>query len=382
MKLHDLVSGHWAIQPESLVEMQSIYSTHLRGEKIDIAAIEARLGRQLASEQQTYTMREGGVAVLTASGVMAPKVNLMTQISGGVSTQMLGRQFDSMAADPRVKAVVFVPDSPGGSVLGIPTTAKALANLASLKPTVTVVEGVMASAMYWVGSAANAIYIDGETDLVGSLGVIQRVSWDTPSATQMNLVRGKYKRPSTDGKGPSAEYLAQANAQLDYLYSLLVDTVAQHRGTTSELVLERMADGRVFVGEQAIEAGLVDGVSTVEAMVEQMATDPGLYAKRRRSEWTRAATGPRMPARAIRPGAGAEPAAVAGPVLRLADLSRAQQIEAARRYATVTSARLADSVSALGLPALTRQELCDEAKAHARRTGASFMDACRALGPA
>lgn len=285
MKLLDLITGHWAILPETLVELQGIYATHMRGDKIDMAAVEARLGRQLASEQQEYEVRAGGVAVLQANGVMAPKANLMMQISGGVSTQMLTKQFESMAADDRVRAVVFVPDSPGGSVLGIPTAAKALAILAELKPTVTVVQGVMASAMYWTGSASRAIYIDGETDVVGSLGVIQRIGWDGPEANRMNLVRGRYKLPSRDGMAPSAEYLEQANAQLDYLYAVLVDTVAQHRGVSSEEVLQHMADGRVFVGQQAINAGLVDGVSTVEAMVEQLATNPARFKARRKASF-------------------------------------------------------------------------------------------------
>lgn len=290
MKLLDIITGHWAILPEALVEIQAIYATHLRGEKIDIAAVEARLGRQLASEQQAYELRPGGVAVLQATGVMAPKANLMMQISGGVSTQMLARQFDSMAADSRVQSVVFVPDSPGGNALAVPTATRALANLAAAKPTVTVVQGVMASAMYWVGSAANQMFIDGETDIVGSIGVIQRVSWDAPSATQRDFVRGQYKRASHDGVAPSAEFIAQVDSQLDYLYGLFVDTVAAHRGTSSEMVLEHMADGRVFVGQQAINAGLVDGVSTVEAMVEAMASNPGRYAKRRQAQFA-------MPAR-------------------------------------------------------------------------------------
>ena len=56
MKLLDIVNGPWAIQPENLAEIQGIYTTHLRGDKIDIAAIEARLGRPLANEQQQYSI--------------------------------------------------------------------------------------------------------------------------------------------------------------------------------------------------------------------------------------------------------------------------------------------------------------------------------------
>lgn len=283
MKLLDLMTAPWAILPETLAELQQIYATHLRGDKIDLQAVEARLGRPLANDQQRYELRDGGVAVLAPQGVMAPKANLFMQVSGGISTQMLTQQLESMRADPRVKSVVFAPDSPGGNVLGIPAAGKALAALAAEKPTVTVVEGVMASAMYWVGSAANQIHISGETDHVGSIGVVQRLSWDPVNPTSMELVRGKYKRLSVNGAPPSADVVAYHEAQMDYLYTLFVDTVAAHRGVSSEQVLERMADGRVFIGQQAIDAGLVDGVSTVDAMVEQLATNPAAFARRRKA---------------------------------------------------------------------------------------------------
>lgn len=304
MKLLDLMTAPWAILPETLAELQQIYATHLRGDKIDLQAVEARLGRPLANDQQRYELRDGGVAVLSPQGVMAPKANLFMQVSGGISTQMLAQQLESMRADPRVKSVVFAPDSPGGNVLGIPAAGKALMALASEKPTVTVVEGVMASAMYWVGSAANQVFISGETDHVGSIGVVQRLSWDPVNPNSMEMVRGKYKRVSVNGAPPSADVVAYHEAQMDYLYTLFVDTVAAHRGVSSEQVLERMADGRVFIGQQAIDAGLVDGVSTVDAMVEQLATNPEAFARRRKAV---VALGGRSSSLSLSASAGAAP---------------------------------------------------------------------------
>ena len=344
MKMLELMTGPWAILPETLLELQSIYATHLKGDKIDIASVEARLGRPLAAEQQRYELREGGVAVLTAEGVMAPKANLFMQVSGGISTQMLAKQFDSMAADARVRSVVFAPDSPGGNVLGVPAASKALSNLAALKPTVTVVEGVMASAMYWVGSASNAVFIEGETDMVGSLGVLRRLSWDPASPTSMDLVRGKYKRVSVNGKPPSAEFLAHAEAQLDYLYSILVDTVAQHRGTTSQRVLDRMADGRVFIGQQAIDAGLVDGISTVEAMVEQLAINPTRFSRRRTGSGGAAQAG----ALNTRPGPASVPAALEKPI-PIPQWPRVEQAAAARRWAELKGISFVQACKSLGI---------------------------------
>lgn len=283
MKLTELLTSPWAILPESLCEIQQIYTTHLKGEKIDVAAVEARLGRPLANEQQRYTVRDGGVAVLSVEGVIAPKANLFTQISGGVSAQMLVQQINSLAADSRVKSVIPVIDSPGGSVFGTPEASKALSELASVKPVVSLSDASMASAAYWFGAAANAVYITGPTVNVGSIGVYARMGLSQGDPSSIEMVRGKYKRGGINGEKPSAEYMAYVEAQLDHLYSVFVDTVAAYRGVSTEEVLERMADGRVFIGQQALDAGLVDGIATLDELAERMATNPAQFSTRRKA---------------------------------------------------------------------------------------------------
>lgn len=283
MKLTELLTAPWAILPESLREIQQIYATHLKGEKIDIAAVEARLGRPLANEQQRYQVRDGGVAVLPVDGVIAPKANLFTDISGGTSAQMLVQQIQSAAADTRVKGLVQVIDSPGGSVFGTPEWAAAVADLAKVKPVVTVSDATIASAAYWGGSAANAVYLTGPTVQAGSIGVYARMGLSQPDPASVEFVRGKYKRSAINGQAPSAEYMAYYEAQLDHLYTVFADTVAQHRRVSVDQVLTNMADGRVFIGQQAIDAGLADGFATVDDIVERMATNPAQYATRRKA---------------------------------------------------------------------------------------------------
>lgn len=279
MNLPDLLSKPWAILPETLREIHRIYEAHARGEKADIAAIEARLGRPLANEQQNYTVREGGVAVLPIEGVIAPKANLFTQISGGTSAQLVVQQLHSIAADTRVKAAIQVIDSPGGSVFGIPEWAQAVREVAAVKPVVTISDAQIASAAYWGGSAANRIYLTGVTAQAGSIGVYARMAKSQEDPASVEFVRGKYKRSAINGEAPSPEYMAYFEAYLDHMYAVFVDAVAQHRGTTAEAVLRDMADGRMFTGQLALDAGLVDGFSTVDAMVEKLATNPSAYTQ-------------------------------------------------------------------------------------------------------
>lgn len=300
MTLLDLITGAWAIEPDKLREIQAIYATHLRGEKIDIPALEARLGRPLSSEQQQYTVEPGGVAVLRMSGIIAPKANLFMQVSGGLSTQMATKQLESAVADQRVRSIVLAIDSPGGNVIGTPEMAAAVREMSAIKPIVTHSDGALASAAYWIGSAANAVYLSGPTVQAGSIGVvIDRAYNPASSVREESIVAGRYKRLTKSNEPLSDEARAIVQADVDYVYSLFVDQVAAFRDTTSDQVLERMADGRVFRGQQAIDAGLVDGVSTLDALVESMATDPAPYAQRRKAVFAVAA----LPS----PSAGAAP---------------------------------------------------------------------------
>jgi signal peptide peptidase SppA len=285
MNLIELLTSPWAIMPNKLDEIQAVYATHLRGDKIDISSVEAALGRPLASEQQVYQLRDGGVAHFAVEGTIAPKANLFTQISGGVSSQMTLKQINSMHADPRVRSVLIELDSPGGSVFGVSAVADAIRAMAADKPTVTLSTGMMASAGYWWGSAANAVYISGLTDFVGSIGVVATHNYQPRAAggQKTEVTAGRYKRIASDTAPLTAEGQAYLQAQVDELYRVFVDAVAQSRNVSVQQVLEHMADGRVFVGQQAIDAGLVDGVSSVESLVEQLASTPAKFAQRRKA---------------------------------------------------------------------------------------------------
>ncbi|MDO9148312.1 MAG: S49 family peptidase [Hydrogenophaga sp.] len=286
MTLIDLLRSPWAILPDRLLEIQAIYATHLRGEKIDIAGLEARLGRPLANEQQEYQVREGGVAVLNIEGVMAPKANLFMRVSGAMSTQQLGQQVESAVADPRVKALVLVVDSGGGSTIGSPELAATVRELAAVKPIVTVTDGTMASAAYWVGSAANAVFATGPTIQVGSIGVVATHTYSPQaSGTQTTeITAGRYKRMGTTAKPLDEEGSAYIQQMVDHLYAVFVDAVADHRGVDAQTVLTHMADGRVFVGQQALDAGLIDGFATVDAIVARLAANPAEFATRRKAQ--------------------------------------------------------------------------------------------------
>ena len=309
MKLLDVLNSPWAIQPDKLREIHAIYATHLRGEKIDIEAVEKRIGKPLANEPAPYNVFDG-VAVLNVSGVMAKKMNLFSQISGGMSTQLAIRALQQAVADPAVHSIIQVYDTPGGTVDGTPAFASAIRQAAAVKPVVALADGMMASAGYWAGSAAQQIFISEPTTAVGSIGVAAQhvdVSGADKAAgiKRTDIYAGKFKRIATEN-GPLTDAGRQTiQDQVDYTYSLFVQAVAANRGVSVEKVLQDMADGRIFIGEQAIAAGLVDGVSTLEQLIAMLNRDRSAGVASRRPQAT--ATPSQAAAAPTTPGAAEMP---------------------------------------------------------------------------
>jgi capsid assembly protease len=292
MKLLDVLTSPWAIIPDRLFEIQAIYATHLRGEKIDIKAIEAALGRPLNNEQKPYQV-DTGVALIGIEGVIAKKASLMTQISGGISTQKVKADLRAALADPEVSSILLVIDSPGGSVDGTEELAAEIYASRGQKPICAFTDGMIASAAYWIASAADSIWISGETPWIGSIGVVTShvdySGWEQKNGIKTTeIYAGRYKRIASETAPLSSEGKDYLQAKVDVIYSIFVDTVARNRpglstGDGTEAI--PWADGRIFIGQQAIEAGLVDGVSTLDDLIAEMAAgNAGVMSLRARLE--------------------------------------------------------------------------------------------------
>ena len=275
MNVIDLLCAPWAIIPDHLEQYRAIVEAHMQGDPINLQELEARRGGPLPGpERGGYELRQG-VALIPMRGPMSQRMNLMADVSGGTSTQLLARDIRTATMDPKVKAMIILADTPGGAVAGTPGAASALFQARGQKPTAMLVDELAASAGYWVGSAADQVFMSGPVAQAGSIGVVG-THRDTSKAEEAagikitKIVAGKYKA-ITSQHGPLTEsgkdYLQD---QIDTLYSVFVDAVAQHRGKSSEQVLADMADGRIFIGQQAIDAGLADGFHNLDSLVAEM----------------------------------------------------------------------------------------------------------------
>lgn len=274
MTVLDVLNAPWAILEERLHEIRAIHERWLRGEEPDVAALEARLGRPLVNAPQGYEVRDGA-ALVPLRGVLGPRMNLMTEVSGGTSTELFARDIRQALNDPAVRSVIVMADTPGGTVAGTQSAAQAVMGARGVKPIATFADGMIASAGIWIGTAADSVWLADAVTQAGSVGVAAThvdVSRREEAMGQKTteIVAGSYKRVASQ-YGPLTEKGRETlQAQVDYLYSIFVGDVAKQRGTTEEDVLTRMADGRMFIGQQAVDAGLADGIVTLEELIADL----------------------------------------------------------------------------------------------------------------
>lgn len=255
----------WAILPEKLNEINAAYKDYIGG-KHNLA-----VGSQEKSPG-AYEITPNGVAVISIFGVITKNPSFWGFLFGGTSSVEAGIQLKDALDNPSVEGTLLNIDSPGGTVDGTQELAELVFSSRGRKPIVAFTDGMMASAAYWIGSAADRMYISGDTISIGSIGVVAThrdySEWEKKVGVKTTEVyAGKYKRIASQHRPLSQEGKESIQDQVDYLYAIFVDEVAKHRSVSPEKVLKNMADGKIFIGKQAITAGLVDGVSTFDQLI-------------------------------------------------------------------------------------------------------------------
>ena len=176
----------------------------------------------------------------------------------GASDELV-KQIKKADRDDSVKGIILEIDSPGGSVL----PSKEIADVvkATKKPTVAWIRGAGASGAYWIASAADKIVAD-ETSITGSIGVIgsyldYQGLFEKYGINYDHFVSGPYKDTGTPYRTPRDDERAYFQGKINALKELFVDAVAENRNM-SRAKIAKLATGEIFLGNEALSAGLID----------------------------------------------------------------------------------------------------------------------------
>ena len=196
-----------------------------------------------------------------------------------------------------VQSILLDVKSGGGDVAGCHELAQLIERVNGVKPVVTYTGAMMASAALWLGSAATKIF-SAETAMVGSIGILsihaERSKQLADDGIKVTVIRaGKDKALANPYEPLSAKGQEDMQNNANALYDVFLPWVAEQRGVSAATGEAKFGQGTVFIGKQAMEAGLVDKLGTFEdayAAAQTLGSQKATKQNARTAPSTRAAT--------------------------------------------------------------------------------------------
>lgn len=209
---------------------------------------------------------------------------------GGTDTVI--RQLHEAREDSSIKAVVLRINSPGGSAPASQEVGEEIKKLRqSGKIVVSSMGDVAASGGYWLAACTDRIYANPAT-LTGSIGVYMPYSnWEELykkiGVRQEKIKSGPHKDIMSPERPMTDEERALIQEMVDDMYNQFVAVVSEGRNMDAAQV-RRLADGRIYTGNQAKELGLVDELGNMYDAIDGTARLAGIKGKPEIKEYGKA----------------------------------------------------------------------------------------------
>ncbi|MBX4899492.1 S49 family peptidase [Rhizobium bangladeshense] len=256
--------------------MQSRFEAYLRSAQINLSRIEAPTSKITMQDDfwpapdtwlaayRPYTVKNE-ILMIPVKGV------LLFGVGYAIGDYATGYVYISKAlerglADPQVKGIAFIIDSPGGHVAGNFDLADKIFAARGKKPIHAFAAENAYSAAYSIASACKTVTV-ARTGGVGSIGVVT-VHLDVSKAIdgaglKVTLIHyGKHKVDGNAYESLSAGAKARIQARIDGLGELFVSTVARNRAMDAQAV--RDTEALTFGAEEAVSLGLADRVGVLD----------------------------------------------------------------------------------------------------------------------
>lgn len=255
-----ILSRPWAMLPDRVEQMLAVAER-----TIDLEAVLAKTGKPLENTQDVKI--RGNVALVPIRGVISRYADLFTQICGGTTVEHLSRDIRSALDDPKIEAIILEIDSPGGQVSGIGELAEQVRQGTQIKPIVSYVSNLGASAGYWLASAGSEI-VASPSAILGSVGVVWPMSRTTDDGRTIEFVSSQSpnKRLSTETRDGKAKY----QAMVDAMAAVFISAVAENRDMAPEKVISDFGEGGLLIGQAAVDVGMADRLGSLEQLISEL----------------------------------------------------------------------------------------------------------------
>lgn len=330
--------------------------------------VETRLGD---GSTRTAYRNEDGIALINVHGELVNRGAYVGAVSGLTSYEGLDASLRAARDDSSIRAIVLDMNSPGGAAAGAMETADLVRKISQEKPVVAFVNALAASAAYAIASGASHIIATPSATL-GSIGVVwmhldRSAQLDKSGLKPTLLTAGAYKADGHPFASLPDDARTRIQSQIDTVYSLFIETVATHRGMSTEDV--RKTEAGVFMGRAAVAAGLADKIGGIDDVFAFLNRD------RHASAFGRSSLGAKMPTSESAAGANT-------PVMTEAQHNAALNtaVASARQEAGTTAAGEAREEICAALEGLFKGNTRAETFVEALRDGATVALAAKFAG--
>ena len=257
-----------SLEPHRAQHFVRLNSGMLAPEPIKLSSVEMDASVNAQSQGGPYSgqLTSDGVAIIRLNGSL---MKFQSSMSSSTGTVEFRRAVRAASVDSRVKGIMLVVESPGGTVSGTADAADDVILAGSRKPLWTYAEDMIASAAYWIGSNGQRIG-SNRTALVGSLGTVG-VLYDWSAAAEKNGVKayvfstGEFKGAGTPGAEITEKQREYYQALINETNSHFVDAVSKSRGFDAK----HLFDGRVHLAKDAKSLKLIDDVMSIDDFYNQ-----------------------------------------------------------------------------------------------------------------
>lgn len=281
----------WAIQPEKLDAILAFIELKARGEDLP-ADVRAELAKN-NPDVQPFTIQleagpaaestragrkpktkptSGNIGVIPIRGVIAPRMSMFEEISGGTSLERTGRVFDAMVRDPDIGAIVLHVESPGGAAYGVPEFADKVFAARDEKRIIAVADCYACSAAYWISAAAGEVVVtpSGDVGSVGAIAVhVDQSKFNEDNGFNVTLISaGQFKTEGNPHEPLGDEALDHFQSRVDETHDKFVAALARYRGVSESHVRKQFGRGRLVRAEPSITARMADRVETFGEVIE------------------------------------------------------------------------------------------------------------------
>lgn len=249
------------------------------GPRIGLPDMDAAL--PMSIPKAATSAAQPGIAIIPVYGTLVRRAMGLEVASGLTSYAEIAARLDAALADPQVSGILLDLDSPGGEAGGVFELAQRIRAANDIKPVWAHANDSAYSAAYAIAAAASRLTLS-QTAGVGSIGVIalhvdQSVKDAKDGLTFNAIYAGHHKNDFSPHSPLSPEAATSLQAEVDRLYGIFVEQVAQMRGLDSDAV--RATEAGLLFGDAAVAAGLADAVTSLDQVLIEFSSS--LAAQRR-----------------------------------------------------------------------------------------------------